>query len=162
MEVAWITLSALVKLLFALSPRMVRPEEFPLGEHEHWKEAKEVAAVSATRGMLASLPVVLAVQTFERADTLCKPFGIAALPAAIIAIVLSLLTYGLLRFPVQPLRGNVTPFIAVVLLVALESGYLYAGRDSSARNLCISAAASSVAPSGTSPSSASSTARTTP
>lgn len=72
MEIAWLVLSGLVKLLFAVGPAMARASDFNLGNFGFWKEAKEVATVSGTRGMMASLPVVLAIQTLEKADKLVR------------------------------------------------------------------------------------------
>lgn len=138
MEAAWLILSGFVKLLFAFGPKLAKPNEFGLGAENAWKEAQDVASVSGTRGMLASLPVILAIQTFEKTETVCR--GISPFSTVVTALVLVGVTILLLHTKADWLRGSITPFLFAAALVAVESGYTYKLRDDVAKLYCAAAA----------------------
>ncbi|WP_157976492.1 hypothetical protein [Parahaliea mediterranea] len=112
----WMLVSAFVKLGIALAPTLAKEHEFNC---ENWDEAKEVAAVSATRALLTSTPVVLFIQTFQRTDTICAG-GVDPLLTLVAFLLISFLAYIFLQFPVWCIKGRVIPFLLLVVLVVSE------------------------------------------
>ena len=132
----WALLSVCTKLAFAFAPKLVRETEFNLGTHESWMEAKDVATVSACRGILASLPILLVFQTYSATEKLCAPAGVTALPAMVIGVLLLLVTWRFLRTPVGLLRVKAMPFVLVGACTILEALYAISLKDQFAKMLC--------------------------
>src|SRR5215471_2500818 len=102
MPLRWLVLVAVVRLIFVLGPRTVKESEFNLPP-EQWAEAQEMARVGTCRGLLASLPVLLAMSTFQATEKAC-PTGIAAFPTVSLSVVLVVAVLVLLKFPARWLR----------------------------------------------------------
>lgn len=123
MQYAWLALSAMVKLALAAGPVLAREKEFGLSTKALWSEAREVATVTAMRGMMASFLLLLALQTLQATEVVCAGRGVGALIAACGTVGLFVLTYGALRFPVAPLRVPIVPFVLAAVLIIAE--FLY-------------------------------------
>lgn len=125
----WLWLSLGVKLLFALSSVLVRREEFNL-DGRQFQEAKDLAAMSAARGILATLPPVLLFALLEQSRQLCAPRTDALLTLLLFVAAMGLaalaryLPQGLLR--VLPLRCLLVAVAvlaeALMMALALKPG----------------------------------------
>jgi hypothetical protein len=137
MPLRWLVLVAIVRLIFVLAPRTVKQSEFNLAPPQ-WAEAQEMARVGTCRGLLASLPVILSMSTFQATEKAC-PTGIAAFPTVSLSIVLVVVVLGLLRFPARWLRGTLVPYALIAGLLVLDAAFQWQLLAPSAASLCADA-----------------------
>ena len=136
MDIPWLALSAVLKALLALGPITARSHEFNLGADDTWQEARAVASVSALRGVMASLPVMLALQTYAQTEKVCaNPGSVYAVHAWAIGFIVAMAGLLLLRTPAPLLRGPVLATFWIVLLIGAEYGYTY-WSEAAAKRLC--------------------------
>lgn len=130
----WLWLSLGVKLLFALSPALVRREEINL-DGRQFQEARDMAALSAARGILATLPPVLLFALLEQSRLLCAQ-RVDALPTLLLFAVAMLLASLARHLPQGLLRLLPLRLVLVAVALLTEALAMAFGLTSAAQWLC--------------------------
>jgi hypothetical protein len=117
MTLKWLVLTVVVKALIKLAPLSNTAKDFNLGTY--LDEAKEFASAGATKGMLFSSPILLALQTLNESTQACHA-GEDAFNIAILVVAVGVVLFGLSRVPTSLLRGTIAPWVWFFVLIGLE------------------------------------------